>query len=175
MSGVVVWITGLPSSGKSTLAERALRVLHARGAMACMLDGDAVRACLVPPPGYSASERAAFYASLANLAALLARQGFVVLVPATAHRRAFREQARSVAPAFIEVFVATSLSECEERDDKGLYAKARAGELRGVPGLDEPFEEPATPDVVVRGDDDEAAVQALCARALRAGDSAPRS
>jgi adenylylsulfate kinase len=168
MTGVVVWLTGLPSSGKSTFARRASETLRARQAPTCILDGDDVRACLVPRTGYSASERAHFYETLANLAGLLARQGLVVLVPATAHRREFRERACQLAPAFLEVWVATPRAVCERRDTKGLYAGARAGVIHGVPGVDEPFEDPLAPALVVDGIDDAAAVDALCAQALRA-------
>lgn len=168
MSGVVVWITGLPSSGKSTFARRASSALEARRVRTCTLDGDEVRACLSPAPGYSEAERERFYESLANLAALLARQGFIVLVPATANRQIFRARARTVAPAFLEVWIATPLAECEARDAKGLYADARAGKVRGVPGLDEPFEEPVAPELVVNHADDDAALESLCAQALHA-------
>jgi len=167
MSGVVVWITGLPSSGKSTLARRCNDALRARGALACVLDGDEVRASLVPPHGYSELERAQFYESLANLAALLARQGLIVVVPATAHRRAFRERARVLTPAFLEVWLATPLHECERRDAKGLYAKARSGALPGVPGIDEAFEEPLAPALVV-SNCDELAVETICQNVLQA-------
>ena len=88
--GVVVWLTGLPSSGKSTLARRVAATLRAAGRAVALLDGDEVRACLVPSPGYDDAGRGAFYATLARLAALLAHQGLVVLVPATAHRAEYR-------------------------------------------------------------------------------------
>jgi len=168
MNGVVVWITGLPSSGKSTFARRANVELEARELRTCLLDGDEVRACLSPPPGYSEVERDRFYESLGNLAALLARQGLVVLVPATAHRRTFRERARALAPAFLEVWIATPLAECEGRDTKGLYAEGRAGKVRGVPGLDVPFEEPLAPALVVHRADDAEALESLCALTLHA-------
>lgn len=167
MSGVVVWLTGLPSSGKSKFARHVHAALRAHGAASCILDGDEVRACLVPKPGYSDAERSAFYESLANIAALIARQGQIVLVPATAHRKHFRERARALAPAFLEVWVATPLAECEARDSKGLYAQARAGNLQGVPGVNEPFEEPEAPALVVHRADDVAARESLCAQALR--------
>ena len=166
MSGVVVWITGLPSSGKSRFARRVNAALDTPRAR-CILDGDEVRACLVPAPGYSHAERDAFYECLAKLAALVARQGQIVLVPATASRQVFRDRARALAPKFLEVWVATSLAECEARDTKGLYARARAGALHGVPGLDEPFEEPLAPALVVQRADDVTAVEALCAQVLR--------
>src|SRR5262249_17764033 len=100
--GGVVWITGLPSAGKWTFAERWRNLLGAQGMVAPLLDGDAVRECLEPRLGYSAEARADFYGTLANLAALLARQGLVVIVAATANRRVFRERARALAPAFLE-------------------------------------------------------------------------
>jgi len=166
-SGIVVWVTGLPSAGKSTFAEGALAGLRERAVHACLLDGDAVRACLSPPVGYSPAERAGFYETLARLAAVLAGQGLVVLVPATAHRAAFRERARLLAPAFLEVFVDTPRDECERRDAKGLYARTVAGEAHGVPGAGEPYERPAHPDLIAHGGSDRAACEALVAQLLR--------
>src|SRR4051812_4077630 len=110
--GSVVWITGLPSSGKSTLAAAVHAELIALDAPTCTLDSDAVRAALVPSPGYSARERDDYYATLGHLAALLAAQGLTVLVPATSHRAAYRADARAWAPHFVEVHVRTPLDEC---------------------------------------------------------------
>jgi adenylylsulfate kinase len=180
-SGTVVWITGLPSAGKSTFAERAFTALRARGLPACLLDGDSVRHCLVPKLGYTPEERAEFYATLGNIAALLAAESLVVLVAATAHRREFRDRARAAAPAFVEVFVDTALEECTLRDTKGLYAAARSGSATAVPGADEAYEPPARPDVVAQGGLDDQAVERLVTLlASRAGDAeaplaAPRS
>ncbi|UQA62551.1 adenylyl-sulfate kinase [Polyangium aurulentum] len=158
MKGAVVWITGLPSAGKSVLAERTwMRLVHDK-TPSVLLDGDAVRAALRPPPGYGEEARADFYETLANLAAMLARQGLVVLVPATAHRRAFREKAREVAPRFVEVYVNSPPETCAERDAKGLYAAAREGKLGGLPGVDIPYEPPESPDVTALGGYDEVAV-----------------
>jgi adenylylsulfate kinase len=167
MSGLVAWITGRPSAGKSTFGQACLAALRERAVPCCLLDGDAVRDCLVPRHGYTTEARAAFYQTLANLAALLARQELVVLVPATAQRRAFREAARSLAPAFLEVWIDTPLDECVRRDSKGLYAAVRNGTLRGVPAGDESYEEPLSPDVTARDGKDEAAVAELCAQVLR--------
>jgi adenylylsulfate kinase len=147
--GVVVWFTGLPSAGKSTLAEKVRAALRAEGRMAVRLDGDEVRGSLVPTPGHWPSERDAFYETLARLAALLARQGVVVLVAATAHRRAHRERARQLAPRFVEVYLATPLAECERRDAKGLYALARAGKAPLLPGVGIAYEVPERAEVVV--------------------------
>ncbi len=165
--GVVVWITGLPSAGKSTFA-RALRAeLAATSAPTCVLDSDEVRAALVPALGYSEEARASFYQALARLCALLAQQGLVVLVPATAHRRTFRLQARELAPAFVEVFVNTPIAECRERDTKGLYAAAAAGRAHHVPGVSSPYEAPSDAEVVAAGGEDRSAVEDALRRILR--------
>ncbi len=158
MTGVVVWFTGRPSSGKSTLAGVVRDELEKLGTQALLLDSDALRAAMSPKPGYDPDARDAFYATLSNLAALLAEQGFVVLVPATAHRREFRERARRAAPAFVEVFVDVPAEELERRDAKGLYAAVRKGNLSGVPGADVEYEAPMEPDVTTSGRDDRAAI-----------------
>ena len=164
MSGVVVWLTGLPSSGKSTLAEEVAARLREAGRCCCVLDGDAVRGSMSPSPGYDDKARDDFYATLAGLAALVARQGLVVLVPATAHRRRHRERARELAPRLIEVHVATDAAICAERDAKGLYAKSAAGELTtDVPGAGVTYEAPRHPDVLADGGRDDAAVAQIVA------------
>jgi adenylylsulfate kinase len=168
-TGALVWITGLPSSGKSTFAEQALIALRERTRGVCVLDGDSVRSSLVPAPGYSTEAREHFYETLARLAALLTRQGLIVLVPATAHRRAYRDFARSLVPAFLEVWVATPRAECEKRDTKGLYAASRSGSVQTLPGAGEPYEPPARADVIAEAGRDDRAVAALCAELERAG------
>ena len=169
--GAVVWITGRPAAGKSTLGARLVALLRDEGVPCALLDGDEVRQALARPAGRGPEERAGFYEALASIAALLARQGLVSVVAATAHRRAHRDRARALAPAFVEVLVATPAEECARRDPRGLYARARAGQTAGLPGHDEPFEEPAAPDVVAMGGEDrEAANQAAAlVRAARAG------
>jgi adenylylsulfate kinase len=161
--GSVVWLTGRPSSGKSTLARLVLEALRARNRAGCVIDGDSLRKALVPEPGYDDAARQAFYATLANLAALLADQGLVVLVPATAHKRVYRERARAVAPRFIEVYVDTPPEEAERRDSKGLYAGVRTGDVRNVPGADLPYEAPTSADVRAGGGKDQAAVERILA------------
>jgi adenylylsulfate kinase len=159
MSGAVVWFTGLPASGKSTLAQAVHARLHGSGSTACVLDGDVFRKLVVPTLGYSEPERAAFYEALAQLAAELARQGLIVLVAATAHRREFRRRARSLAPRFFEVWVATPLEECRQRDPKGLYAAdAAAGEL---PGASVGYEQPENADVRAAGGEERDAVDRI--------------
>jgi len=159
----VVWITGRPGAGKSRFAKRALEALRAAGRSTCRLDGDELREALRPEPGYEAGERDAFYETLANLAALLANQGLVVLVAATAHRRAFRERARERAPEYLEVFVDVEQLELERRDPKGLYRALREGRLSGVPGGDVDYEAPERPDVRATGGDDGGALEKLIA------------
>lgn len=158
MSAAVVWVTGLPAAGKSTFGARLAAALRASGAACALLDGDELRAVLARPAGAGAAERDAFYASVAELAALLARQGLTVVVAATAHRRAHREHARAVAPRFVEVFVATGPEECRRRDPRGLYRRAAAGEARDVPGVDAAYEPPLAADVVAAGGEDDAAL-----------------
>jgi adenylylsulfate kinase len=152
--GAVVWITGLPSSGKSTLAARIAAQLRGGGVAAAVLDGDQVRAALDPRPGYDAEGRSRYYGTLAHLAALLARQGLVAIVAATAHRRAFRQRARALAPRFVEVLVDAPIETCAARDTKGLYAAARRGAVTELPGVGAGFERPEAPDVVASGGED---------------------
>ena len=148
-TGVVVWITGAPSSGKSTFAAKLQRALEYDGRPCCVVDGDAVRDVLVPRPDYTEEGRSGFYSTLAGLAALLAEQGLVVIVPATAHRRAYRDDARKRAPRFVEVWLDVSADECRARDAKGLYAAVESGTARNVPGADLEYEPPTKPDVVL--------------------------
>lgn len=162
-SGAVIWISGLPSSGKSTLAEAAQRRLHSRGIRCCRLDGDAVRAALVPAAAHGGRARDEFYASLANLAALLSEQGLVVLVAATAHKREYRERARAVAPRFFEVEVNVPVEECRNRDAKGLYRAYAEGSISELPGEDVAYERVAQPEIVANGGRDELALDSLVA------------
>jgi adenylylsulfate kinase len=148
--GVVVWVTGLPSSGKSTLGRTVVEALRVDGRAACLLDGDDVRGAIEPRPSYDDVGRNAFYATLAALAAMLAHQGLAVVVAATAHRRAYRERARELSPAFVEVFVDVPLDECRRRDDKGLYDEATTGAIHALPGPQAAYEAPERPDVIAR-------------------------
>lgn len=164
MIGAVVWFTGLPASGKSTLAAALAERLRTADREPLLLDGDEVRAAMVPAPGYDEAARAGFYETLGNLAAVLARQGHLVLVAATAHRRIWRDRVRTRAPRFVEVHVATPLDECRRRDPKGLYA--RAGEGSTLPGAGIAYEAPESPDMVVTPGGEEAALAGLTALVL---------
>lgn len=160
MNGGVIWLTGLPASGKTTLSLSLQARLRRAKVPCCVLDGDEMRATLCPHLGYSDEARAEFYATLARLAASLAKQGLLVLVPATAHLRAYRQLARQLAPRFMEVWVSTPLVECQARDPKGLYASA--GEAPGhLPGVDTPYEEPLHPDLIATGGEDAHAIERL--------------
>ncbi len=154
--GLVVWLTGLPSSGKSTLAARVAETLRAAGLRTLVLDGDEVRAALRPEPGSDDAAREAFYETLGRLAALAAEQGLIVLVPATAHRSVFRERARALAHSFAEVFVDTPLDECRQRDSKGLHEGTSTESAGTLPGAQHGYERPEHPELVCRHDDHDA-------------------
>jgi len=160
MSGSVIWLTGLPASGKTTLSLSLQARLRQANVASCVLDGDAMRAILCPHLGYSDEERAEFYGALARLAASLAKQGTVVVVPATAHLRSYRQLARDLAPRFLEAWVSTPLDECRRRDPKGLYASAVKSSGR-LPGIDLPYEPPLRAEVVASGGEDAHALELL--------------
>ncbi len=162
--GPVAWLTGLPASGKSTLGQRLTARLRRSGVAAVLLDSDEVRLALGRPPGRGEAERDAFYLALARLAALLSRQGLAVVVAATAPKRRHRAGARAACPRFLEVHVATPAEACAARDPKGLWAAARAGRLRGLPGAGVGYEPPRRPALVARGGLDRGALAALAAR-----------
>lgn len=161
--GAVVWVTGLPSSGKSTFARRLVSRLLERRRPAVLLDGDAVRAALVPRPGHDPASRLAFYETLGNLALALAGDGQVAVVAATAHLRSFRDRVRARAPRFVEVLVDVPAEVCAARDPKGLWALSRAGGAPELPGGGVPYERPLSPEVVATGGEDEAALDAALA------------
>jgi adenylylsulfate kinase len=161
--GAIAWFTGLPSSGKTTLARRVQARLAAAGRTAVVLDSDALHDVL-GSHAYEPADRDAFYRALAALAGLLARQGLVVLVAATAPQREHRDRARAELGArFVEVWVDTPLADCEARDPKGLYARARRGEAPELPGVGVPYEPPEAPEVTAHGGLDDARAAAVAA------------
>ena len=149
--GVVVWFTGLSGAGKSTIAAAVELELTARGLHTYSLDGDNIRFGLCQDLGFSANDRAENIRRIGEVAALMLDAGLIVLSafisPARAHRDAVRK--RLPAGCFIEVYVATSLEACEARDVKGLYAKARAGEIKGFTGIDDPYEAPESAELCI--------------------------
>jgi bifunctional enzyme CysN/CysC len=166
--GATVWLTGLPASGKSTLASAAEAQLLRLGRAAYVLDGDNLRHGLNGDLGFSAEDRTENVRRTAEVAALLADAGVVCLAalvsPYAADRAAARTAHERRGLPFLEVHVATSLAECERRDPKGLYARARSGELTGLTGVDAPYEPPERPDLRVEPDEPlEAVVERLLA------------
>jgi adenylyl-sulfate kinase len=151
--GATVWLTGLPSSGKSTIAAAVEERLLAEGRAAYLLDGDNLRHGLCGDLGFSADDRAENVRRAAHTARLMADAGVVAVVSLVSPYAASRELARTVHEEdglpFVEVFVDTPPDECARRDPKGLWARARAGELTGFTGVDDPYERPESPDVVL--------------------------
>lgn len=147
-----VWVTGLPASGKSTLAAALSARLHALGIDAAVLESDALRPVFTPRARYRDADRDVFYRQLAYVGALLTRHGVPVIFDATANRRRYRDEARAAIPRFLEVYVECPLETCVARDPKGIYRRAKRGSATAVPGLQAPYEPPETPDVTVRGD-----------------------
>lgn len=151
--GAVLWFTGLPGSGKSTLARAVERHIFDLGGTPILLDGDTLRTGLNNDLGFAAGDRAENVRRLAEVAALLAKNGTVAIVAAVSPVSADRAMARElVGERFFEIHVATPLRVCEERDPKGLYKRARAGEIRGFTGVDSIYEEPAAPDLTLHTD-----------------------
>lgn len=147
--GFALWFTGLPAAGKSTLAEAVALQLRRTRQRVEILDSDKLRTILTPQPTYDAAERDWFYAVMVYIGQLLTRNGINVLFAATATRRTYRDAARSMIPKFAEIYVDCSLTVVQERDPKGIYARAAVGEVTNFPGVDIPYEPPLTPEIIV--------------------------
>jgi adenylylsulfate kinase len=149
--GVTVLFTGLPSSGKTTIARAVEKRLLDEGRPVEVLDGDVVRTHLCKGLGFSREDRDENIRRVGFVAHLLSRNGVVVLCSVIAPYRAVREEVRALhgGDQFMEVYVSTPVEVCADRDVKGLYARQRAGEISGLTGVDDPYEPPAAPDVVV--------------------------
>ena len=150
----VIWFTGLSGSGKSTVANATEKLLHDRGLQTYILDGDNVRMGLNKDLGFSPKDRTENIRRITEVAKLFADSGSIVLTAFISPYREDRNSARQIISDedFIEVFVSADLSVCESRDPKGLYKKARAGEIKGFTGIDAPYEEPIKPELVVETD-----------------------
>ena len=152
--GWAVWLTGLPASGKSTIARGVAERLAEMGIQVQVLESDELRRVLTPKPTYSEEERDWFYHVMAWIGWLLVKNGVNVIFDATANRRAYRERARRmIGPErFMEIYVRCPLEICMQRDRKGIYRLALEGKAKTVPGLQAPYEEPLEPDLVVDTD-----------------------
>jgi len=160
--GKIIWFTGLSGSGKSTLANALEKELHIRGRHTYILDGDNVRLGLNKDLGFTEADRVENIRRVAEVAKLMMDAGLIVITAFISPFRSDREQARQIIGPdhFIEVYVNTSLEVCERRDTKGLYKKARSGQLTNMTGVNHPYEPPADPDIVVSGDDETSTIDA---------------
>jgi len=147
-----IWITGPPASGKSTVTAELKRQLDAMGVDVTVLESDVLRKLFSEHPRYDDQDREYFYGSVAFIGRILTEHGISVIFDATANRRIYRDRARRQIPHFAEVFVDCPLDVCIDRDPKGIYRQAREGLATHVPGIQEPYEPPENPDLVIRGD-----------------------
>lgn len=156
--GCTIWLTGLSSSGKSTTAYTIEHELIRRGYLAYVLDGDNIRFGLNKNLGFSEVDRAENIRRISEVAKLFADAGIITITSFISPYRADRDQARKLHEenglSFIEIFMDTPIEVCEQRDPKGLYKKARKGELKGFTGIDDPYEPPLSPEMVVKSAED---------------------
>jgi adenylylsulfate kinase len=152
--GATVWTTGLSGSGKTTIARELERQLRERGVKVEILDGDIVRTNLSKGLGFSKEDRDTNIRRIGFVANLLSRNGVIAITAAISPYRSIRDEVRAGTERFIEVYVKAPLEVCESRDVKGMYAKARAGEIKGFTGIDDPYEEPAAAEVVCETDNE---------------------
>ena len=150
LPGCCLWFTGLSGAGKSTIANIVVEELRARGRKVELLDGDEVREHLSKGLGFSKADRDENIRRIGWVASVLARNGVVSVTAAISPYRAVRDEVRGWVDHFVEIHVATPLEECETRDVKGLYAKARAGEIPEFTGVSDPYEPPLHPELVVQ-------------------------
>jgi adenylylsulfate kinase len=160
-NGWCIWITGLPGSGKSTIAHCLSEILEENGIHAQILSSDMLREVLTPRPTYTNEERDMVYGTIVFIAKLLTENGVNVIIDATANRRRYRDKAREEIPYFMETYLRCPLEVCMERESKrkdayhapaAIYKKAFTGESKTVPGIGAPYEEPLKPEVVVDSD-----------------------
>jgi len=143
-----LWFTGLSGSGKSTIAVRVYEELRRRGADVEYIDGDALRE-VFPSTGFTRDEREEHLRRTGYMASRLAAHGVTVVASFVSPYRESREFIRTLCPGFVEIYVSTPLEECERRDVKGLYARARRGEIRNFTGIDDPYEAPEHPELTL--------------------------
>ncbi|MFF5008267.1 adenylyl-sulfate kinase [Streptomyces phaeochromogenes] len=172
VTGATIWLTGLPSAGKTTIAYELAGRLREEGHRVEVLDGDEIRTFLTAGLGFSREDRHTNVQRIGFLADLLARNGVKTLVPVIApyadSREAVRKRHQASGAAYIEVHVATPVEVCSERDVKGLYAKQAAGEISGLTGVDDPYEEPESPDLRIESHNQSVQESAAALHALLA-------
>ncbi|MFT5365558.1 MAG: adenylylsulfate kinase [Candidatus Latescibacterota bacterium] len=153
--GAHIWFTGLPSSGKSTIAFTVEHALVEQGRLAYVLDGDNIRHGLNKNLGFSAEDRAENIRRIGEVGKLFADAGIITLSSFVSPYRVDREGARALMGEndFVEIFIDTPLEKCEERDPKGLYKKARTGEIPNFTGISDPYEAPENPELVIKADE----------------------
>ncbi|MFF3285933.1 adenylyl-sulfate kinase [Streptomyces sp. NPDC003023] len=170
VTGATIWLTGLPSAGKTTIAYELAGRLRAEGHRIELLDGDEIREFLSAGLGFSREDRHTNVQRIGFVAELLASNGVKVLVPVIApyadSREAVRGRHQREGTPYVEVHVATPVEVCSERDVKGLYAKQAAGEISGLTGVDDPYEEPETPDLRIESQNQTVQESAAAVHAL---------
>ncbi len=143
----IVWFTGLSGAGKTTICQRVATELQMQGQKVYCLDGDTLRQTLTADLGFSPIDRAENIRRIGNIAQQMTLEGAIVLVAAIAPYRQMRAALRAQIGAFVEVYVDAPLAICEQRDPKGLYRRARAGEIEQFTGIDDPYEPPLNPEI----------------------------
>ncbi|MEU5974951.1 adenylyl-sulfate kinase [Streptomyces sp. NPDC047315] len=170
MTGATIWLTGLPSAGKTTIAYALAEQLGSAGHRTEVLDGDEIREFLSAGLGFDRKDRHTNVQRIGFVAELLASHGVKVLVPVIApyadSREAVRKRHETAGTPYVEVHIATPVEVCSERDVKGLYAKQAAGEISGLTGVDDPYEEPVSPDLRIQSQDQTVAESADAVFAL---------
>jgi adenylylsulfate kinase len=147
-----IWITGLPASGKSSITKALKTQLSDRGVDVAVLESDVLRKVFTSDRAYSPEGRDAFYRQMVFVGSLLVEHGVPVIFDATANRRAYRDRARREIGRFLEVYLDVPLETCIARDPKGIYHSGASGEAANVPGLQDPYEAPELPDLVIYGE-----------------------
>ena len=148
-TGFTLWFTGLSGAGKTTLAKRVQKTIVQRGMNVELLDGDVIRTNLSKGLGFSKEDRDTNIRRIGFVACLLARNDTVCIAAAISPYKAVRDEVRGLHQRFVEVYTYASLDELESRDVKGLYKKARAGEIKGFTGVDDPYEAPVSPEIAI--------------------------
>ena len=149
MRAPVIWMTGIPGSGKTTLALELIKFYEQKNMPIDILDGDEVRKTLSKDLGFSPEDRKEHNRRVIFVAKILAKNGVTTIIPLISPYRETREFARKEIPDFVEVWVKASVDECKKRDPKGLYKKAMAGEIKNLTGLQAPYEEPENAELVL--------------------------